>query len=312
MVVRKSRYRLPNPTTGKMEIHHLETELSQLTDLAAFSKGVLAGGTSAEKIRELIGAEALIPNTAAAHNGIYRGEDLTSYFTSGQMTTDIAKGDFSKIYIGDYIIKSVTVNGTTYNNVKWLVAAIDPLICCGDTQTTAHHVLLIPSSTLQRNVQMNPTNTTEGGYLGSDMWKTQIPLWVTGIKAAFGDAHVLKHRELLSNAVNATAASGAGAGWVGTASGWAWTDVEVNIPNENMIYGAPVFSSSGFDTGDFPRILPLYALKCSHLDDRSWFWLRNVASASYFCYASYYGYAGYDGASHSNATGGVRPYFLLR
>lgn len=264
-------------------------------------------------------------NYDAAHqNGIYRGADLTAYWNSGLMSTNIQSGKFVGIHIGDYITKSVTLPAITYtdkagteqtqaaqtfNNVKWYVAAIDPHIHCGDTETTAHHVLLIPASTLQRNVKMNPTNDTTGAYTGSDMWRVHMPNWANAIKTAFGSGHVLKHRELLANAINATAPSGAGAGWVGTASGWAWTDVEVNIPNEQMIYGGRVWGS-GFDGGNFPHILPLYALKCRHIDDRSWFWLRAVASASNFADAGGTGDAGCFGASGSGGGGGVRPYFL--
>lgn len=274
------------------------------------------------------GTKDFIPveKSAAAHNGIYRGKDLTSYFDSGDMSTAIANGTFEDIFIGDYITKTVTTAATsytdkagnsqtqaeaTYSNVKWLVAALDPHLHCGDTETTAHHVLLIPSTTLQKNVAMNPTNDTTGGYLGSDMWTVHMPIWATAIKAAFGSNHVLSHRELLTNAINATAASAAGANFVGTTSGWAWTDVEVNIPNESMVYGQ-LWGSSGHDGGDFPRMLPLYALKCSHLDDRSWSWLRSVASASNFCMANNLDNATVYGASTSYSDGGIRPYFLLK
>lgn len=266
-------------------------------------------------------------NYDAIHqNGIARGADLTAYWDSGLMSANIQAGKFIGMHIGDYITKSVNLPAITYtnksgtqvtqaaqtfSNVKWLLGAFDPHLHCGDTETTAHHVLIIPASTLQRNVSMNPTNTTDGAYVGSDMWKVHMPNWATAIKNAFGSAHILSHRELLSNAINATAASAAGAGWVGTASGWAWTTVEVNIPNEAMVY-SKAFGSAGFDTGDFPRMLPLFALKCSHLYDRSWFWLRNVAFASDFCIATNHGYASCNGASYSNANGGVRPYSLLR
>jgi hypothetical protein len=273
------------------------------------------------------GELAPIPNmihSAAMHNGLYRGKNLTSYMESGQMSLDIAAGDFSKIYIGDYVIKSVTTAATTYtdkggtevtqaeatySNVKWLVAAIDPHLHCGDTETTAHHVLLIPASTLQRNVKMNPTNDTTGAYLGSDMWTVHMPIWTAAIKSAFGAAHVLSHRELLSNAVNTTAESTSG-DMTGKSSNWAWTTVEgANIPNEAMVYGGSVFGSS-CDVGDFPRMLPLYALKCNHLENRSWFWLRAVASSSRFADADNYGNARFLDASVSNSTGGVCPYFL--
>lgn len=273
------------------------------------------------------GEYATIPNmihSAAMHNGLYRGKDLTEYMESGQMSLDIAAGDFSKIYIGDYVIKSVTTAATTYtnksgtavtqaeatySNVKWLVAAIDPHLHCGDTETTEHHVLLIPASTLQRNISMNPTADTAGAYVGSDMWTKIIPIWTAAIKSAFGSSHVLSHRELLANATSTTVQS-TGGGMTGKSSNWAWTTVEgANIPNEAMVYGGSVFGSS-YDVGDFPRQLPLYALKCSHLDDRSWFWLRAVASSSRFARAGDGGNAGYNDAPGSNVYGGVRPYFL--
>ena len=242
---------------------------------------------------------------AEHQNGMYRGADLTAYWDSGYMSTNIQAGKFVGMHIGDYIVKSVTTAATTYQDkagttvnqaaatyadVHWLLAAFDVHMNCGDAYnastnpdgiaTTAHHVLIIPSSTLQRSVKMNPTDDTTGGYVGSDMWRVHMPIWATAIKNAFGAAHILKHRELLSNAINATAASGGYAAWQGAASGWAWTTVEANIPNEAMVYGGNVWASSAEDTGDFPRILPLFALKCGHLYDRSWFWLRAVFSAS--------------------------------
>jgi hypothetical protein len=266
-------------------------------------------------------------HSAEAHNGIFRGKDLTSYFNSGQMSTDIANGKFDDIYIGDYIIKTVNLPAITYTdkagtektqaaqtfaNAKFYIAGINSHLKAGDgSGTTANHVVLISANALQRNVSMNPTNDATGGYTGSDMWRIHMPNWSAAIKAAFAESHVVKYRDWMSNAINATAPSGAGSGWVGASNGWAWADVEVNIPNEQMIYGGRVWGS-GFDGGDFPRILPLYALKCSYLDDRSWFWLRAVASASYFALAYGHGLASAYGASTSNGNGGIRPYFLLK
>ena len=264
--------------------------------------------------------------TAIHQDGIAGGRDITAYWESGIMSTNIQAGKFVGIHIGDYVTKTITTAATTYtnksgtavtqaeatySNVKWLVAAIDPHLHCGDTETTEHHVLLIPASTLQRDVKMNPTADTTGAYVGSDMWTKIMPIWTAAIKTAFGAGHVLSHRELLANATNTTVQS-TGGGMTGKSSNWAWTTVEgANIPNEAMVYSGSVWGSS-YDVGDFPRQLPLYALKCSHLDDRSWFWLRAVASSSHFARASTYGNASYDGASNSAGDGGVRPYFLLR
>ena len=263
--------------------------------------------------------------TAMHQNGIAGGRDITAYWESGIMSANIQAGKFVGMHIGDYITKTVNLPAMTYTNksgtdvsqaaqtftnVKWLLAAFDVHLHCGDTETTAHHVALIPSSTLQRNVAMNPTNNTTGAYAGSDMWTKHMPNWATAIKNAFGSGHVLSHRESLANAVN-TSVQNTGGGLTGKSSGRAWATVEVNIPNEAMVYGGSVWGSSN-DVGDFPRILPLYELKCGHLDDRSWFWLRVVSSSSGFALANGNGRADSSSASYSDASGGIRPIFLLR
>ena len=273
---------------------------------------VMIGGTN---IKEAVtsGALAPIPNmvhSAALHNGLFRGKDLTSYFESGEMSAAIAAGTFNNIYIGDYITKAITVAGTTYN-VKWEVADLDYFLHDGDTETTAHHVVMFPSVTIQTNVSMNDTNTTAGGYLGSKMWTDVIPKYSAAIKAAFGADHVLSHRELLTNAVNATAASAAGANFVGTTTNWAWTDVDANIPSEPMIYGGAVWGSSGHDVGNKTKQLSIFRFKKFN-EGRKWFWLQTVVSATNFASASHTGIADSTNASFSYEGGGVRPYFLLR
>ena len=276
-----------------------------------------------------VGDKDFIPieNTAEAHNGIYRGKNLTDYFDSGEMSTDIAAGTFKDIFIGDYIIKTInlpaitytdkagaeqTQNAQTFTNVKWYIAGIDSHLKTGNPWTTAHHVVLISASALQVNVPMNPTNDTTGGYLGSDMWRVHMPNWANAIKTAFGDAHVLKHREALANAINATIASAAGNSNVGATSSTTWTDVEVNIPSEYMVCGAPICSSSWLDAGEWSAQLPLFAHKpYAAGDDGSWFWLRTVASASRFTFVAGMGGSGIIDASSATIYGGIRPYFLL-
>ncbi len=245
-----------------------------------------------------------------SHNGIYRGKDLTSYFDSGEMSTAIASGKFTDIYIGDYITKKITIDDTTYT-VKWEVADLDYYYQVGDTACTAHHVVLFPSTTVQVNVKMNDTNDTTGAYVGSKMWTEQMPKYQEAIIAAFGDSHVLKHREILSNAMTATVDSMAGAGWVGASTNWAWTDVYVNIPNEPMIYGCTAFSSSAFDVGEANKQFALMRFDRFN-KGRKWFWLRAVASGARFCGATDGGHADYRDASGSGSYGGIRPYFLLR
>lgn len=248
-------------------------------------------------------------DSAETHNAIYRGKDLTEYFSSGQMSTDLANGNFSNIFVGDYIIKTVTIDGVTYDNVKWVVMHINYHLHEGDTETTQNHVVLMPEERLGTR-QMNGSNTTSGGYTGSAMWTAHIPKVVTGIENAFGAEHVLEHRELLTNAMVRNQRSSAYYGWDGASSNWIWVSVKANLANEAMVYGAPIISSSFFDTGECNT--QLAAFKLNHgliCSKRYWWWLRSIASSAYFCHVGGDGAAGYGNAFASD--GGVRPYFLL-
>ena len=246
---------------------------------------------------------------AAQHNSIYRGKNLTAYFDSGDMSAAIADGSFRDIYPGDYIIKSVTIDGTTYSDVRWTVMDLDYHLHCGDTETTTHHVVIMPEDNLG-TAQMNTENTTAGGYLGSKMWTEHIPKVVTGIVNTFGAAHILEHREFLSNAMDNAIKSRAYNGWNGAASGWAWTSVKANLANENMVYGATVLSSSFFDTGECNSQLAAFRLNHGLISSKGFYWwLRSIARSSDFCYTDGSGFAGYRSAS---APGGTRPYFLLK
>ena len=248
-------------------------------------------------------------DSAETHNSIYRGKDLTDYFSSGQMSTDLAKGNFSNIFVGDYITKTVTIDGVTYENVKWIVMHINYHLHEGDTETTQNHVVLMPEERLGTR-KMNDSNTTSGGYTSSAMWTVHIPKVVTGIENAFGAGHVLEHRELLTNAMDGNQRSSAFYDWSGASSNWIWVSVKANLANEAMVYGAPVVSSSFFDTGECNT--QLAAFKLNHgliCSKRYWWWLRSVAYSAAFCDVGGDGRAGYGGASDSGS--GVRPYFLL-
>lgn len=246
--------------------------------------------------------------SAASHNALYRGKDLTSYFNSGAMSTAIANGTFDDIYPGDYIIKTVTVNGTTYSNIKWIVGDLDYHLHRGDTETTTHHVVLFPETHLG-NARMNASNTTSGGYQGSEMWTTTIPLYATGIINAFGSSHVLVHRERLTKAIDANAYAGGG-GMGNGATVYAdgeWVNVTANIFNEAMMFGHAPFASSGRDTYDCNKQIAAFRYG-QNFTRANWCWLRDVASS--FCFANAYAGGEADSSSASRASG-VRPYFLL-
>lgn len=233
----------------------------------------------------------LLFNNAGAHNAIYRGKNLGSSVTAAQYA-EIAAGTFKDMYIGDYW----TIGGVNYR-----IAAFDYYLNCGDTNTTAHHVVLVPDTNLYSHV-MNDTNITTGAYVGSKMYTEGLEQAKTTIKAAFS-GHVLSHRIYLSNATSN-----------GKASAGAWVDSEVDLMCEHMVYGNGVFSpvSDGSTIPNNYRVeksqLPLFQHEPSRICNRASWWLRDVISASHFADVYTTGNATYLGASYSL---GVRPAFCI-
>ena len=273
---------------------HPETESAQVTDFVPAVSAINA---------------ATIYDNAGAHNAIYRGKDITDYWNNGGASAAIAAGTFAGIYPGDYIRVPITVNGatTTYDIV---IGDCNYHLHRGDSETTTNHGLALTRTHIG-NEHMNATNTTAGGYIGSDMWKTILPKYTTAIKNAFGSSHILTHREILSNAESDTVASAAGAGWSGGSTGWDWYDVDVNLFNEPMVYGCHPFSSSRFDIGDCnTQVAAMRHDKSLSFTRTYWCWLRAVVSSLYFAIADFAGIARCFDASYGD--GGVRVYFLLK
>lgn len=258
-----------------------------------------------------------VPNTAAAHNCIYRGDNLLDHFSSIEaISTAVKASDFSNIFIGDYFLVDINSTLGGVETIKLVVWAINPWMNRGDTPVTTPHLALGTEDLFKTQHTMNPTNTTEGGYAGSVMFKTTLPAYATAIKNAIGASHMLKHRELLTTTINTTTPSMAGAGLTGASTGWAWTDVELTIPSEVQVYGSTVFSSSFHDVGDRNQQFPYFAARpdklvagLGHNGGRCPWWLSVVAGSAYFAFVGSYGDANYAGASETWV--GVRPYFLF-
>lgn len=155
---------------------------------------------------------------------------------------------------------------------------------------------------------MNDTDTTEGGYAGSEMHTTTLPTIVTNLQKALG-SHLLKRRVLLTNSISATAVSGAGAAWIGSSNSWDWTDAYATLMSEVQVYGAAVFSSSGYDVGVACQQLPIFKFINHVRLARVSFWLSAVVSATNFAYAHYVGFPSNHNASDSDI--GVRPLIVI-
>jgi hypothetical protein len=232
-------------------------------------------------------------SNAGSHNSIYRGKNLGDEVTADQYAA-IAAGTFDDMYIGDY---------WTINGVNWRIAHFDYWLNCGDSGsgTTTHHVVIVPDLALY-SAKMNETNTTEGGYLYSKMrggitYQGNLAQAKTIIESAFGSAHILNHREILSSA-----AGGSGA------TNWAWADSTVDLISEVMACGCKVWANAGYDVGIDKEQLALFRHDVSRLTTRSIWWLRSVYSSALFARVDDFGHASYADASRSL---GVRPAFAL-
>ena len=248
------------------------------------------------------------PDGAEAHNAMWGGRDITAAFNNGTFSTNVANGTFKDIFPGDYITKPVTISGKAYT-VNWVVADCDYWINKGDTAvTTAHHVVIVPQVPIFA-ANMNATNTTEGGYAGSRMYRETIPACATGIVSAFGSDHILTFRDSIVRAVNTASISSGAPFWTGASSDWGWYDAQCNLMCERMVYGMPAFSSSAWDAGVATRQFSAFRLSERLINyNRQWWWLRNVVSSAYFAFVGGDGLAFTFGAS---SVFGVRPFALL-
>lgn len=268
------------------------SELTQINELVSGNK-LLVGTTDGNKA---IAAEdalfAMLDGFAPVElrRVLFRGKNLGTALTAVQKAA-IKDGSFKGMFLGDYW----SIGGRI-----WRIVDMDYWYNCGDTAFTSHHLVIMPDEALY-NAQMNTTNVTTGGYVGSAMYKSNLANAKTIVNAAF-QGSVLTHREYLCNAVAN-----------GRPSGGAWFDSSIELPNEPMMYGHPHFSPTS-DGSTVPSIhtisktqLALFMVCPRFIVNRSYNqWLRDVVSSAYFARVRYYGSSSYDSASDSS---GVRPVF---
>lgn len=268
------------------------SELTQINELVSGNK-LLVGTTDGNKA---IAAEdalfAMLDGFAPVElrRVLFRGKNLGTALTAVQKAA-IKDGSFKGMFLGDYW----SIGGRI-----WRIVDMDYWYNCGDTAFTSHHLVIMPDEALY-NAQMNTTNVTTGGYVGSAMYKSNLANAKTIVNAAF-QGSVLTHREYLCNAVAN-----------GRPSGGAWFDSSIELPNEPMIYGHPHFSPTS-DGSTVPSIytisktqLALFMVCPRFIVNRSYNqWLRDVVSSANFARVANGGNAHYYGASGSY---GVRPVF---
>lgn len=268
------------------------SELTQINELVSGNK-LLVGTTDGNKA---IAAEdalfAMLDGFAPVElrRVLFRGKNLGTALTAVQKAA-IKDGSFKGMFLGDYW----SIGGRI-----WRIVDMDYWYNCGDTAFTSHHLVIMPDEALY-NAQMNTTNVTTGGYVGSEMYKSNLANAKTIVNAAF-QGSVLTHREYLCNAVAN-----------GRPSGGAWFDSSIELPNESMMYGHPHFSPTS-DGSTVPAIytisktqLALFMVCPRFIVNRAYNqWLRDVVSSADFARVANYG------NTHSNCASGsygVRPVF---
>ena len=268
------------------------SELTQINELVSGNK-LLVGTTDGNKA---IAAEdalfAMLDGFAPVElrRVLFRGKNLGTALTAVQKAA-IKDGSFKGMFLGDYW----SIGGRI-----WRIVDMDYWYNCGDTAFTSHHLVIMPDEALY-NAQMNTTNVTTGGYVGSAMYKSNLANAKTIVNSAFKGS-VLTHREYLCNAVAN-----------GRPSGGAWFDSSIELPNEPMMYGHPHFSPTS-DGSTVPSIytisktqLALFMVCPRFIVNRSHNqWLRDAVSSAYFAFVGSGGDPNYYDAS---ASYGVRPVF---
>ncbi len=276
---------------------------------------------SSSAITSAITIYDLVPDGAANHRNFYRGKDITAAFNNGTVSANIANGTFRDIFPGDYITKSITVpqilkaDGTTEYiaqktyTVNFVIADLDIWLNRGDAATTAHHVAIVPQSTVF-NSCMNETNVTTGGYLGSFMNTNVMPAFATGLQGAFGNDHILQFRFLDTKAVNNDLKSGGIVNYTGATywGGYDWASHYCHLMLETMVYGAPYTASCAADEIMGGVQFAAFRLNSNLVYNRQNYWLGDVVSSADFAVVDSFGLAFSNGASYVR---GVRPFALL-
>lgn len=277
--------------------------------------------------------------TALSHN-IPRlvPKDITAYITDGTFWKRLAGTNgfalFEDIYVGDYFRMSRAISAYERTGQYQItgsqyvtIAGLDTMMNNGDqgSGVNYHHAVMVAGQGFGGTQhfgrsRMNATNTTEGGYKASEMNTLVLGDVVSAgstaadatinqqLYAEFG-AHLKTTRELVSNAINATGYNRFGSA-TGCASNWEWISAQAILMSEVEAYGSITWSSSGYDTGNANRQLPLFAFSKQAQNNRTaYWWLKDIASAANFCYAAGNGNSGYYSASAAYYY--VRPRFIL-
>ena len=227
-----------------------------------------------------------------------------NYYLGNQFTTEqaemIAAGDFKDLRYGDYW----NVDGIYFricDDTNWYKRR-------GDTEFTKDALLIMPDENILKadgsTKYMKDTNDTTGAYASTKYRATYRAQAKKKFTDFFGAAHIASYRGLIATAVSN-----------GGSSNWASVDCDVELPTEDMLFGAPHCNNGFYGNGSFYGQLKLFRERPEFIvaktrnGDREESWEQNVVSASWFAAVGFQGCA--SAGSASAAIIGCRPFALL-
>ena len=260
-------------------------------------------------------------------------KDITPYWTDGTLWNRIAGSSgykpYDDIHVGDYIDMGRTVtcpesyNGTVGSQYI-TVASCGGFYGNGDTGITYPHIIMVPGKgfggTQHFGRHAMHASTPHPGYVSSDMNQSVLGPVVTEGSIATGatinqqlyyifGSHLKTIRSLLATSISSSLYNRLGSAG-GASSGWGWQSVQTRLMSEIEVYGSIAWSSSGYDTGDANHQFELFRFSKSAVNNRSaYYWLKDAASSSDFCYCGDDGHSNFDDATYGSNY--VRPCFVL-
>ena len=296
-------YRQPNTTytAGQIAYHsalptgyYLECTTAGITAAGDITPSSTIGGTVSDGT---VTWRICNVNANTNYQKIAMARHTRTTFTLANLISAVADQNLDKygIKVGDYYVGA---SGYTY-----IVAGLNPLKGTHDYTVTNNHCGLIvcTHTTHSWNASGNTYTGADNrgaGYANSDLHYYLVNTVLPNVKSDLGESHLYAHQKILGNTVNTTQYNRFGTNSGGT-SNWAWySDQYISALTEHQVYGGIAWSSSGFDTGEADQQLEVFKeFKHTDIFGSEYVWLRDVASASYACYASAYGNADLDTAS---------------
>lgn len=215
------------------------------------------------------------PQTVAEKNTHLVEKDITSMYTDGSLFENVKNGSFDGINPGNYFNATVNNLDGVETNFTFVILELDRYYGKPDntgTSKTHHHIVVTPKGTTTFGEDTMdggaPKPTNNGGYIGSDMFKTTIPKVDSELLSTFGT-----HLKTVSLNLSNTGYNQKPYTYVNTlVTSYLFTEYEV--------LGNNVYDDENYTA--YPQYAAL-KLKNSLLDGVA-YWTRSMCGANGFCY----------------------------